>query len=371
MVKRFNEIRCFHIGTQKAGSTYLYNLLSGHPEAGLAREKEVNFFNIHFDKGLDWYLGQFEENSVIARSGGTKQSRENGTRSPRSLSFARDDSGGGTRSPRSLSFARDDSGSGTGFLSASADRNDKVLIDASPKYFMQGETAAPRIREYADKYLNEEPKFLLILRNPVDYLYSHFKMHLKHGYFRKNPEKFPQVPADITEFVKLYPDYLERGKYYKMLKNYWLPYFDLKQFKIVVFEEFVGNETGSAVGTGSLPANSADKRSARNDKGDSLPEILDWFGLSQKELKAAQTSRNKMLKYNVLFNIQKKVVKHKRLKDALKRNRVFNYVYDKFLTQKDDSKLHNHEREELYKYFEQDISELEELLNRFMDCWKH
>jgi hypothetical protein len=279
-----NYPKHFHIGTQKAGSTYLYNLLAGHPEAGLPREKEVNFFNANYEKGVEWYLRQFADNG-------------------------------------------------------------RVLIDTSPKYFMHGEAVAPRIREYADEYLDEEPQFLLVLRNPVDYLYSHFKMHLKHRYFESNPETYPEVPEDILEFVKLYPDYLERARYHEILEKHWLKHFELKQFKIVAFEELIKNET------------------------EILPEILDWFGLSQQELEAARTSRNAMLKYNVLFGLQDKLVKHKKLKDRLKRSKVFNWLYDNYLTQKDDRKLSEHEREELWEYFEGDVDELETLLGRKM--WGH
>ena len=47
------------IGAQKSGTTSLYNYLTQHPMVGTAFEKEVRYFNNHFDKGLNWYKAHF------------------------------------------------------------------------------------------------------------------------------------------------------------------------------------------------------------------------------------------------------------------------------------------------------------------------
>jgi hypothetical protein len=47
------------IGAQKSGTTFLYNLLCQHPQGQPALEKEVHFFDINFDKGVDWYRSFF------------------------------------------------------------------------------------------------------------------------------------------------------------------------------------------------------------------------------------------------------------------------------------------------------------------------
>jgi hypothetical protein len=49
-----------YIGTSKAGSTWLFNALSVHPEVWLASNKGLYFFDAHYDRGLDWYRRQFE-----------------------------------------------------------------------------------------------------------------------------------------------------------------------------------------------------------------------------------------------------------------------------------------------------------------------
>ncbi|CAN0605590.1 unnamed protein product, partial [Ectocarpus sp. 12 AP-2014] len=47
------------IGAQRAGTTWLHNRLLEHPDLYLPPEKELQFFNAFFDRGLDWYWAKF------------------------------------------------------------------------------------------------------------------------------------------------------------------------------------------------------------------------------------------------------------------------------------------------------------------------
>lgn len=48
------------IGTQKAGTTSLYNYLLSHPRIiSNSGAKELHFFNLYYDRGLVWYLSHF------------------------------------------------------------------------------------------------------------------------------------------------------------------------------------------------------------------------------------------------------------------------------------------------------------------------
>lgn len=47
------------IGTQKGGTSSLYNALVQHPQILKAARKEVHFFDQYYEKGLDWYRDQF------------------------------------------------------------------------------------------------------------------------------------------------------------------------------------------------------------------------------------------------------------------------------------------------------------------------
>jgi hypothetical protein len=47
------------IGATKCGTTFLYNLLTKHPHVQLAAFKEVHYFDLLFEKGIEWYRGCF------------------------------------------------------------------------------------------------------------------------------------------------------------------------------------------------------------------------------------------------------------------------------------------------------------------------
>ncbi|HEY1916966.1 MAG TPA: sulfotransferase [Streptosporangiaceae bacterium] len=58
-----------HLGPAKSGTTWLYRVLSQHPEVFLSPAKDLHFFNRCYDRGLDWYRTQFRgagrEHNVI------------------------------------------------------------------------------------------------------------------------------------------------------------------------------------------------------------------------------------------------------------------------------------------------------------------
>lgn len=50
----------FYIGTSKAGSTWIYNLLLQHPCVYVVPGKGLHFFDNHYERGLEWYLSHFK-----------------------------------------------------------------------------------------------------------------------------------------------------------------------------------------------------------------------------------------------------------------------------------------------------------------------
>jgi len=47
------------IGAQKCATTWLYDILSDHPQVCLSSEKEVDFFSYYYDFGMQWYGEKF------------------------------------------------------------------------------------------------------------------------------------------------------------------------------------------------------------------------------------------------------------------------------------------------------------------------
>lgn len=56
-----------YIGTSKAGSTWLFNVLARHPDVFLASDKGLYYFDAHFDRGADWYLDHFRGSDGLVR----------------------------------------------------------------------------------------------------------------------------------------------------------------------------------------------------------------------------------------------------------------------------------------------------------------
>jgi hypothetical protein len=53
------------IGSPRSGTTWLYDLLRSHPEVFMPQlRKEINYFNLNYEKGIDWYLRFFPENEI-------------------------------------------------------------------------------------------------------------------------------------------------------------------------------------------------------------------------------------------------------------------------------------------------------------------
>ena len=48
-----------HVGPSKSGSTWLHEVLIGHPEVYLSQAKDLYFFNRYYDRGPGWYRAQF------------------------------------------------------------------------------------------------------------------------------------------------------------------------------------------------------------------------------------------------------------------------------------------------------------------------
>ena len=58
------------IGPDKTGSSWLYQILRGHPECHVPELKDIYFFDRFYARGLDWYLSLFDSAAPGARAVG-------------------------------------------------------------------------------------------------------------------------------------------------------------------------------------------------------------------------------------------------------------------------------------------------------------
>ena len=179
------------IGTQRSGTTSLYNYLTNHPRILPALMKEVHFFDLAFSKGLNWYRANFPMVS-------TKEGEQ------------------------------------------------KMFTGEASPYYIIHPHAPTRIAS-----LFPSIKLIVLLRNPVDRAYSHYQHEVKLGFERLSFEDaIKQEPSRLQgEMEKMVGDenymsfnhrhfsYLARGIYVDQLKN-WTKLFPQEQMLIIKSEDF-------------------------------------------------------------------------------------------------------------------------------------
>ena len=186
----------FIIGTQKGGTTSLYNYLVQHPCVLSATEKEIHYFSDNYQKGPNWYNQHF---------------------------------------PSLLRKLRQ-------MLSC---RHYVVTGEATP-FYMFHPLAPSRIHEAFPS-----AKIIMMLRNPVDRAFSHFRYHVKldaeNLSFEEAIEAEPErLEGEIERMAsdegyngtnyKLY-SYLKRGIYVEQVER-WFALFPKEQILILKSEDF-------------------------------------------------------------------------------------------------------------------------------------
>ena len=164
------------VGTQKAGTTSLYNILIQHSEIFLPEIKELHFFDReeNFNKGINWYKQHFANSEDY-----------------------------------------------------------KIRGEITPIY-MYLDFIPKRI--YNE--IGRNTKIIFMLRNPADRAFSHYKMSIGRG-FENNRFK-NAIESELAELQKkeynLQLRYIDRGFYDIQIKRY-TDLFDQKNLFFILFEE--------------------------------------------------------------------------------------------------------------------------------------
>ena len=120
--------------------------------------------------------------------------------------------------------------------------NKKCLLDFTPTY-LYSSRALNRIFSYSK---NENLKFIVMLRNPVDRAYSHF-LHTKRDGYEKldfktaidlENERLVSLQKTKNQFLKLKFSYIQQSLYFKYLSKYF-DLFDPKMFHIINYDSQV------------------------------------------------------------------------------------------------------------------------------------
>jgi len=176
------------IGAQKCGTTSLFYYLSQHPQLNLPTIKEIHFFDLEYERGIDWYYRSFPKNPFL---------------------------------------------------------NNKLTGEASPYYLFH-----PLVPERVFKHL-PKVKIIVLLRNPIERAYSHYHHQRKLGNepiqsfeeaiineelrISEEEEKLKRGIMNESPAHRHY-SYLSRGLYSVQIEI-WMRYFSMSQMLFIKSED--------------------------------------------------------------------------------------------------------------------------------------
>lgn len=154
------------LGAQKCGTTWLYSCLAKHPEVYVTTaRKEIHYFDRYYFKGRKWYESFFPDN------------------------------------PAAEGYAQ--------------------WGEITPKYIYD-----PAVPDRIKETLGDSVKFIIMLRDPVERLFSSYRMEYSHGETDLTPEQYFKTSREA----------FERGLYSAQVKRY-MDTFGSKNILILFYEE--------------------------------------------------------------------------------------------------------------------------------------
>jgi hypothetical protein len=110
----------------------------------------------------------------------------------------------------------------------------KAIGDITPTYFVQPDLVIPRLHETFGE-LN--PKFIVILRNPVERAWSHYQHKVRSGEEKLSFEKALEVEGErVADFPMGWWGYASEGLYSKYVKK-WLSAYSKDNFLFLLTDD--------------------------------------------------------------------------------------------------------------------------------------
>ena len=157
-------ILLFGIGATKSGTSWLYSYLRGHPECHLRSIKELHFFDSLEKSSKNWHLKELDrkcgELEKALSSGKSVNAEWNATHLADARIYAK------------ILKKHDEAG----YLSYLTDgrTDESVVSDITPCYSMLSEDSLSHMASMTD-----DVRFVFLMRDPVDRLWSHIRMIAK------------------------------------------------------------------------------------------------------------------------------------------------------------------------------------------------
>ncbi len=306
-----NKPNLFIVGAAKSGTTSLYRYLSQHPNIFMCPIKEPNFFckdirqkdftrKTYFDSifNINTYLSR--PNLDIIHNAFIKEFSDY------------------------IQLYRDV-------------KNEQVIGETSVSYLYSTQ-AAKEICKY-----NPESKIVIILRNPIERTFSHWKMNLSTGIEKKNVPFYEAVINDIKNTNKGWGRshlYIELGLYYEQVKRY-INIFPKNNILILLYEDLYKNS----------------KNISQN--------LFSFINVTPVYIDLDKRfNESKMQRFPKLIRLVRKYNFKKYIPP------LFRDHFKNLLTSRKVRKLDNNTRSRLFEYFNEDIIKLEDLIKLDLTKWK-
>lgn len=231
----------------------------------------------------------------------------------------------------------------------------KKIIGEASVWYLYSKNAASEISSFSPG-----AKILIMLRNPVDVLYSMHSQHLYDGNevetdFEKaidldqERKKGNNLP-DSVDFYEL-PPYIDSVLFSEQLKRYY-SVFGKQNVHVILFDDFVKNTA------------------------DMVSEVLQFLEL-EKDLSGDYKKVNpgKSIRFFSLHRLLKKP--SKRLKQIVRvilpfkklRHQIMQYLFESNIREKKRSKIDDGLNERLKAAVAEDIKKLEKIIDRDLTAW--
>ncbi|MBK7964580.1 MAG: sulfotransferase domain-containing protein [Bacteroidetes bacterium] len=304
------------VGAAKAGTTSLYHYLSQHPDVYMSPIKEPNYFSTEI---------KFEE---------VRTEVKERIRLLKISSFLK----GSMSKPIHRAFINDIKQYESLFRFANSQ---KAIGEASASY-LHSPYAAKAIKEY-----NPDAKITIILRNPIQRIYSHYLMDRRMG--------ITNLPfAEALEAEKIYQPrqwgatslYLELGEYSKQIKRY-IEQFPSHQIIILFREEL------------------------EQDGANTMKKVFEFLEIDNTfqpkfeiNFNTAMVPRNSFVKKIISFNTLRINIRR-----TLKNSFIKRYIKQAFFSKPQEEKLSLENQQKMIDYYRNDIQELSQLIQKDLSQW--
>lgn len=211
---RFPDFYC--IGAEKAGTTWIYENLSMHPQIFSPYIKEIHYFNhLYLEHHRKWTDNHRNERYTKALKFLHEKQKQSSNKDIEEKII---------HIENSLKGELTDSWYANFFKQA---KREQLCGEYSPSYGLLPSKGIKHITG-----LNSNAKYFIILRNPVDREISKIKMELQRKYL----SILDELPENQLETVIIKMINEEKYNYIEILKN-WYEFVDNQNFKVFYFND--------------------------------------------------------------------------------------------------------------------------------------